>query len=55
MIIENYEDLDVDIQATSGYQISLTVSSNIFSSWFLLTVGNQIGLFGAFLHNSWSP
>jgi hypothetical protein len=43
------------VMDTSGYQISPTVSSNIFSLWFLLTVGNQIGLSGAFLHNSWSP
>ena len=39
---------------TSGYYISPTVSSNIFSLWLLLTVGDQIGLLGTLLHEPWS-
>jgi hypothetical protein len=33
---------------TSGYHISPTVSSNIFSFWLLLTVGDQTGPLGPF-------
>ena len=42
--------LGATLISTSGYHISPTVSSNIFSFWLLLTVVNQIGLPGHILH-----
>ena len=36
------------LSITSGYHISPTVSSNIFSFWLLLTVGDQTGPLGPF-------